>query len=92
MSTASQDLGILDARAQAELKFLYVVSAQIYGEQNQGGKGAEGRQKAADISYLMKMWVFILIFQYTSMGFHSWGLLIIFLNLKVVTSNYLSCI
>lgn len=53
-SAASQVPGVLNARAQAELKFLYVVSAQIYGEQNQGDKGAEGRQKAADISYLMK--------------------------------------
>ncbi|KAG0630756.1 hypothetical protein M758_1G201800 [Ceratodon purpureus] len=54
-TSASIDSGILDARAQAELKFLYVVSAQIYGEQHQGLKGPEGRQKAADISYLMKM-------------------------------------
>lgn len=58
-SAASQVPGVLNARAQAELKFLYVVSAQIYGEQNQGDKGAEGRQKAADISYLMKTWVLV---------------------------------
>lgn len=57
-SSDSQATDILDARAQAELKFLYVVSAQIYGEQQQGAKGPEGRQKAADISYLMKTWVF----------------------------------
>jgi callose synthase len=53
-SSDSQATDILDARAQAELKFLYVVSAQIYGEQQQGAKGPEGREKAADISYLMK--------------------------------------
>jgi len=53
-TSASPDLDILDAGAQAELKFLYVVSAQIYGKQQQGGDGDEGRQKAADISYLMR--------------------------------------
>jgi len=53
-TSASPDLDILDAGAQADLKFLYVVSAQIYGEQQQGGKGDDGRQKAADISYLMR--------------------------------------
>lgn len=42
------------ARAQAELKFCYVVSAQIYGEQKNSTKLIE-REKAADISYLMQM-------------------------------------
>lgn len=42
------------ARAQAELKFSYVVTAQIYGEQKNSTKLID-REKAADISYLMQM-------------------------------------
>jgi hypothetical protein len=87
-SSALQEAGILDARAQAELKFLYVVSAQIYGEQNQGLKGAEGRQKAQDISYLMKMWVFTAIFLFTSIGLRSWDVSIF--ESEVATYNLFS--
>lgn len=42
------------ARAQAELKFCYIVTAQIYGEQKNSHKLID-REKAADISYLMQM-------------------------------------
>jgi callose synthase len=37
------------AQAQAELKFVYVVTCQIYGEQKKRGKA-----QAADILYLMQ--------------------------------------
>lgn len=37
------------ARAQAELKFTYVVTCQIYGDQKKKGK-----VQAADILYLMQ--------------------------------------
>lgn len=40
----------LEAQAQAELKFTYVVTCQIYGEQKRKGK-----VQAADILYLMQM-------------------------------------
>lgn len=37
------------ARAQAELKFTYVVTCQIYGDQKK-----KGQVQAADILYLMQ--------------------------------------
>lgn len=38
-----------EARAQADLKFTYVVTCQIYGKQKE-----EGKPEAADISLLMQ--------------------------------------
>lgn len=45
-----------EARAQADLKFTYVVSCQIYGQQKQR-KAVE----AADISLLLQRYIFFLI-------------------------------
>jgi callose synthase len=43
-----------DARAQADIKFTYVVSCQIYGQQKQMKK-----QEAADISLLLQRLTFL---------------------------------
>ncbi|XP_024374293.1 callose synthase 9 isoform X2 [Physcomitrium patens] len=51
--SSPSDSGVVTARAQAELKFLYVVSAQLYGEQKQS-TNPEDRQRATDIKWLMK--------------------------------------
>jgi len=54
-STSTRGPTVLNARAQAELKFVYVVSAQIYGEQKTGARGGQqAKEKAEDISYLMQ--------------------------------------
>ncbi len=53
----SQGASRRSAQAQAELKFTYVVSAQIYGSQRSSSK-KEDQEKAADISFLMQKWVF----------------------------------
>jgi callose synthase len=45
---------VRSARAQAELKFCYVVSAQIYGKQKNSFLQAD-KDRAADILYLMQM-------------------------------------
>jgi callose synthase len=42
-----------DARAQADIKFTYVVSCQIYGQQKQMKK-----QEAVDISLLLQRFTF----------------------------------
>lgn len=47
---------VRSARAQAELKFCYVVSAQIYGKQKNSFLQAD-KDRAADILYLMQMYV-----------------------------------
>ncbi|CAK9232746.1 unnamed protein product [Sphagnum troendelagicum] len=49
----SQGASRRSAQAQAELKFTYVVSAQIYGSQRSSSK-KEDQEKAADISFLMQ--------------------------------------
>lgn len=41
------------ARAQADLKFTYVVTCQIYGRQKE-----EQKPEAADIALLMQRWFF----------------------------------
>lgn len=41
-----------EARAQADLKFTYVVTCQIYGKQKE-----EQKPEAADIALLMQRWV-----------------------------------
>ena len=46
-----------DARAQADIKFTYVVSCQIYGQQKQNKK-----QEAADIALLLQRLVDFLVF------------------------------
>lgn len=48
MSTQGYELSP-ESRAQADLKFTYVVSCQIYGQQKQ-----KGAQEAADIALLMQ--------------------------------------
>jgi hypothetical protein len=48
---------VRSARAQAELKFCYVVTAQIYGKQKNSSVQAD-KDRAADILYLMQMYVF----------------------------------
>lgn len=48
---------VRSARAQAELKFCYVVTAQIYGKQKNSTAQAD-KDRAADILYLMQMYVF----------------------------------
>ncbi|KAG0624695.1 hypothetical protein M758_3G268300 [Ceratodon purpureus] len=45
---------VRSARAQAELKFCYVVTAQIYGKQKNSSLQAD-KDRAADILYLMQM-------------------------------------
>jgi len=52
---------VRNARAQAELKFCYVVSAQIYGKQKNSLLQAD-KDRAADILYLMHMYVFFPFF------------------------------
>jgi len=52
---------VRSARAQAELKFCYVVSAQIYGKQKNSLLQAD-KDRAADILYLMQMYVFFPFF------------------------------
>lgn len=42
-----------EARAQADLKFTYVVTCQIYGKQKE-----EQKPEAADIALLMQRWLF----------------------------------
>lgn len=49
----SQGSLVRSTQAQAELKFTYVVSAQIYGTQKNSSEKAD-QEKAADISYLLK--------------------------------------
>lgn len=44
-----------EARAQADLKFTYVVSCQIYGQQKQ-----QKKPEAADIALLLKRLYFVL--------------------------------
>jgi hypothetical protein len=43
------------ARAQADLKFTYVVTCQIYGKQK-----AEGKPEAADIALLMQRYFYFI--------------------------------
>lgn len=63
VSTPRTPMGSLvrNARAQAELKFCYVVSAQIYGKQKNSLVQAD-KDRAADIMYLMHMYVFFPFF------------------------------
>lgn len=58
---------VRSARAQAELKFCYVVSAQIYGKQKNSLVQAD-KDRAADISYLMQKYVFVPFFTRHSCG------------------------
>lgn len=46
-----------ESRAQADLKFTYVVTCQIYGKQKE-----EQKPEAADIALLMQRWYLFLIF------------------------------
>lgn len=48
---------VRNARAQAELKFSYVVTAQLYGKLKNSVISAQ-QEKAADILYLMQKCVF----------------------------------
>lgn len=48
-SVRPQRSSVRDPQAQAELKFVYLVSCQIYGDQKK-----QGKPQAADILYLMK--------------------------------------
>jgi callose synthase len=45
------------ARAQADLKFTYVVTCQIYGKQK-----AEGKPEAADIALMMQRYFFYIFY------------------------------
>ena len=72
-----------EARAQADLKFTYVVTCQIYGKQKE-----EQKPEAADIALLMQRWVvgFILylLFSHSILGLH---LVILSFLVFIVTSG-----
>lgn len=53
------------ARAQAELKFSYVVTAQNYGKHKSSSTPTQ-QEKAADILYLMHKYVFVPLFNLCS--------------------------
>lgn len=61
-----------EARAQADLKFTYVVSCQIYGQQKQ-----RKAPEAADISLLLQRFIFLNL--NISAKFELWATLFLFL-------------
>lgn len=70
------------ARAQADLKFTYVVTCQIYGKQK-----AEGKPQAADIALLMQRYLFDYQLSKHLLSFYHLGFIFLVHNITWMVSE-----